>query len=186
MFCNLSPTRMFMPLDLLPEYRIQHGAIESLFVTSSYSTRIFYRGVSDFATEWRLVSRINHLPPACWCKFWKSTVKQELGCRFEIMDSISDFLSILTYATIYVLIHHIIFGSIFTSEILFFIFSSTHVLTFTIAVVFIHSYGPAHERRAVDLWHHIQEQKTPQRHEHPVEQVTSLIQKEGPCLVLSS
>ena len=37
-FCNLSPPMMFLPLDLLSEYRIQHGAIGPLYVTSSYST----------------------------------------------------------------------------------------------------------------------------------------------------
>ena len=35
---------------------------------------------------------INHLPPACWSTFWKSNFKQQLGCRFDIMDSISFFL----------------------------------------------------------------------------------------------
>ena len=39
-FCNLSPSRMFLSLDLLPEYRIQH-TIGLLYVTSIYSTRIF-------------------------------------------------------------------------------------------------------------------------------------------------
>ena len=55
----------------------------------------------------RLVSWINHLPLACWSTFWKSIFKQQLGCRFDIMDSISSFF-IMTYASIYVLIHHII------------------------------------------------------------------------------
>ena len=32
---------------------------------------------------------INHLPPACWSTFWKSIFKQQLGCRCDIMDSIS-------------------------------------------------------------------------------------------------
>ena len=31
-----------LPLDLLSEYRIQHGIIGPLYVTSNYSTRIFY------------------------------------------------------------------------------------------------------------------------------------------------
>ena len=34
----------------------------------------------------RLVSWINHLPPACWSTFRKSNSKQQLGCRFDIMD----------------------------------------------------------------------------------------------------
>ena len=50
-FDNPSPHRMFLSLDLLSEYRIQHGAIGHLYVTSSYSTWIFCRGVSGFATD---------------------------------------------------------------------------------------------------------------------------------------
>ena len=48
---NPSPPRMFLSLDLLSQYRIQHGAIGPLYVTSSYSTWIFCRGVSGFATD---------------------------------------------------------------------------------------------------------------------------------------
>ena len=112
-FYNPSPPSIFLPLDLLSEYRIQHGAIGPLYVTSSYSTWIFCRGVSGFATDcpfdvW-CRGLTNHLPPACWSIFWKSTSRQQLGCRFDIMDSISSFFCILTYAIIYVLIHHVIF-----------------------------------------------------------------------------
>ena len=57
-FCNLSPSRMFLSLDLLPEYRIQH-TIGLLFVTSIYWTIIFYRGVSGFATD---------CPCGVWCR----------------------------------------------------------------------------------------------------------------------
>ena len=35
------------------------------------------------------MSWINHLPPSCWSTCWKSTFKQHLRCRFDIMDSIS-------------------------------------------------------------------------------------------------
>ena len=51
MFYNPSPPRMFLSLDLLSEYRIQHGAIEPRYVTSSYSTWIFCWGVSGYATD---------------------------------------------------------------------------------------------------------------------------------------
>ena len=51
MFYNPSPPRMFLSLNLLSENRIQHGAIGPLYVTSSYSTWIFFRGVSGFATD---------------------------------------------------------------------------------------------------------------------------------------
>ena len=58
-FYNPSPPRMFLSLDLLSEYRIQHGANGPLYVTSSYSTWIFYRGVSGFATD---------CPYGVWCR----------------------------------------------------------------------------------------------------------------------
>ena len=46
-------------LDLLWEYRIQHGANGPLDVTSSYSTWIFCRWVSGFATD---------CPCDVWCR----------------------------------------------------------------------------------------------------------------------
>ena len=57
-FYNTSPLRMFLSLDFLWEYRIQHGANGPLYVTSSYSTWLFCRGVSGFAT---------HCPCGVWC-----------------------------------------------------------------------------------------------------------------------
>ena len=51
----------------------------------------------------------NHLPPVCLSTFWKSTFKQQLGCRFDIMDCKSSFFCILTYAIVHVSIHHMIF-----------------------------------------------------------------------------
>ena len=57
-FYNPSPPRMFLSLDLLSECRIQYGANGSLYVTSSYSTWIFCRGVSGFATD---------CPCSVWC-----------------------------------------------------------------------------------------------------------------------
>ena len=56
---NTSPSRMFLSLDLFWEYRIQHGANGPLYVTSSYSTWIFCRGVSGFATD---------CPCGVWCR----------------------------------------------------------------------------------------------------------------------
>ena len=58
-FYNTPPPRMFLSLDLLWEYRIQHGANGPLYVTSSYSTWIFCRGVSGFATD---------CPCGVWCR----------------------------------------------------------------------------------------------------------------------
>ena len=50
---------MFLSLDLLSEYRIPHGAIGPLYVTSSYSIWVFCRGVSSFATD---------CPCDVWCR----------------------------------------------------------------------------------------------------------------------
>ena len=58
-FYNTSPPKMFLSLDLLWEYRIQHGANGPLYVTSSYSIWIFCRGVSGFATD---------CPCGVWCR----------------------------------------------------------------------------------------------------------------------
>ena len=58
-FYNTSPPRMFLSLDLLWEYRIQHGANGPLYVTSSLSTWIFCRGVSGFVTDF---------PCGVWCR----------------------------------------------------------------------------------------------------------------------
>ena len=56
---NTSPPRMFLSLDLLWEYGIQHGANGPLYVTSSYSTWMLCRGVSGFATD---------CPCGVWCR----------------------------------------------------------------------------------------------------------------------
>ena len=58
-FYNTWSPRMFLSLDLLWEYWIQHGANGPLYVTSSYSTWIFCRGVSGFATD---------CPCGVWCR----------------------------------------------------------------------------------------------------------------------
>ena len=60
------------------------------YVTFSYSIWIFCRGVSGFATDCPCdVCNWLSLPPACWSTFWKSIFKHQLGCRFDILDSIS-------------------------------------------------------------------------------------------------
>ena len=117
-FYNPSPPRMFLSLDLLSEYRIQCGAIGPLYVTSSYSTRIFCRGVSGFATDcpcdvWchGLTTCLLHVGPPFGNRFLNTS--WAVGLTYWIVYL--HFFCILTYAIIYVLIHHIIFGFIFTS-----------------------------------------------------------------------
>ena len=105
---NPSPPRMFLSLDLLSEYRIQYGAIGPLYVTSSYSTWIFCRGVSGFATD---------CPCDVWCR--GLTTRLLLVDLLEFLNTrwavgltywiVYLFFCILTYAIIYVLIHHMIF-----------------------------------------------------------------------------
>ena len=48
---HLPPRMFFCPLDHLLVCRIQHGTIKPPYFTSRCSTRIFYRGVSGFATD---------------------------------------------------------------------------------------------------------------------------------------
>ena len=138
-FYNPSPPSMFLSLDLLWEYRIQHGAIGSLYFTSSYSTMIFCRGVSGFATD---------CPCGAWCRglttcllhlgrpFWKSNFKQQLGCRCDIMDSIS-YVFVFWHMQLYMSWYIISFLalSLFLKYSLF--FSGTPVLISSIDVVFI-------------------------------------------------
>ena len=128
-FYNPSPPRMFLSLDLLSEYRIQHGAIGPLYVTSSYSTWIFCRGVSGFATDCPCDVRINHLPPACWSTFWKSILNTNWTVGLTYWIVYLHFFCILTYAIIYVLIHHIILGLYFyfLNILYFFKYSCTNI-----------------------------------------------------------
>ena len=117
-FYNPSPPRMFLSLELLSEYRIQHGAIGLIYVTSSYWTWIFCRGVSGFATDcpcdvW--CRGLTTCLPACWSTFWKSIFKQQLGCGFDILNSISSFFFVFWHMQLYMSWYIIYFGSIFTS-----------------------------------------------------------------------
>ena len=128
---------MFLSVDLLWEYRIQHGANGPLYVTSSYSTWIFCRGVSGFATD---------CPCGVWCRAL-TTCLLHVGPPFgnRILNNswavglttwiIYLIFCVLTYAIIYVLKHQIIFRFYLLKYSLF--FSSTLVLTSSIDVVFI-------------------------------------------------
>ena len=94
-FYNPSPPRMFLSLDVLCENRIQHGANGPLYVTSSYSTWIFCRGVSGFATDclcgvWcrGLTTCLLHVGPP----FGNQFLLKQLGCRFDIMNNKSYFV----------------------------------------------------------------------------------------------
>ena len=136
-FYHPSPPGMFLSLDLLSEYRNQHGAIGPLYVTSSYLTWIFCRGVSGFAIDcpcgvWcrGLPTCLRHVGPPFGNQFLNTC--WAIGLTYWIV-----YLHFFwTYAIIYVLIHHIIFGFIFPSYI-FFILSSTPVLTSSIDVIFV-------------------------------------------------
>ena len=103
---------MFLSLDLLWEYRIQHGAKGPLYVTSSYSTWIFCRGVSGFATDcpcgvWcrGLTTCLLHVGPPFGNRMLNNS--WAVGLTWWIIYLIS--FCVLTYAIIYVLIHQIIF-----------------------------------------------------------------------------
>ena len=121
---NPSPPKMFLSLDLLSEYRIQHGAIGPLYVTASYSTWIFCRGVSGFATDcscdvWcrGLTTCLLLVGPPFRNRFLNTS--WAVGLTYWIVYL--HFFCFLTYAIMswyiilyfdicnYVLIHHIIF-----------------------------------------------------------------------------
>ena len=110
-FYNPSPPRMFLSLGLLSEYRIQHGAIGPLYVTSSYSIWIFCRRVSGFVTDcpcevWcrGLTTCFLHVGPPFANRFLNTSLAVGLSNLIVYLN-----LFILTYVIIYVSIHHIIF-----------------------------------------------------------------------------
>ena len=104
----------FLSLDLLWEYRIQHGANGPLYVTSSYSTWIFCRGVSGFATD---------CPCGVWCRGLTTCLlydgpllslmflKWPLACTFVVMKR--NFQSI--FAFVYVFVYYARFTYYFSS-----------------------------------------------------------------------
>ena len=73
------------------------------------------------------MSWINHLPPACWSTFWKSNFKQQLGCRFDIMDNESYFVvfwHMQLYMSWYI---RSFFGFTFLNILYFFKYSCTNI-----------------------------------------------------------
>ena len=50
---------LFLPLDILLEYWIEHVSFGLLYVMLTFPTRIFYRGVPGFATD---------CPCGVWCR----------------------------------------------------------------------------------------------------------------------
>ena len=121
-FYNPSPPRMFLSLDFLWEYRIQHGANGPLYVTSSYPTCIICRGVSGFATEcpcvvWchGLTTCLLHVGPPFGNRLLNNS--WAIGLTLWIINLI---FCVLTYAIIYVLIHQIIFRLYLLKYSLFF------------------------------------------------------------------
>ena len=144
MFYNPSPPRMFLSLDLLSEYRIQYGAIGPRYVTSSFSTWIFCRGVSGFATDcpcgiWcrGLTTCLLHVGPPFGNQFLNNSWAVGLAKWIVYLH----FFCILKYAIIYVLIHHIIFWLYlyFVNILYFFKYSCTNIV---IDVFFILSKEP--------------------------------------------
>ena len=125
----------------------KHSTHTHIFVIDMKSLEIIYRcgiyhlKVSNLAMSCNdlivLAAWINHLPPACWSTFWKSTFKQQLGCRFDILDSISYFLyfDICNYTCFDTSYH---FSALcLLLKYCFYIFSSTPVPSFSINLIFI-------------------------------------------------
>ena len=128
MFYNPSPPTMFLSMDLLLEYRIQHGAIGPLYVTSSYSIWIFCRGVSGFATD---------CPCDVWCR-GLTTCLLRVGPPFGNRFLSTSWAVGLTYWIVYfhffciltyVSLHHIIIWLYlhFLNILYFFKYSCTNI-----------------------------------------------------------
>ena len=136
-FYNPSPPRMFFSLDLLSEYRIQHGAIGPLYVTSSYSTWIFCKGVSDFTTDcpcdvWcrGLTTCLLHVGPPFWKSIWSNSwavglTKWIVYLHFFLYFDICNYICLDTSYNFFAL------------SLLLNLFSSTHVLTSSIDIVLV-------------------------------------------------
>ena len=58
-FCKCTTPWMFLPLDILLEFLIEHVSFGLLYVMFTFPARIFYRGVSGFATD---------SPCGVWCR----------------------------------------------------------------------------------------------------------------------
>ena len=58
-FCKCTTPWMFRSLDILPEYLIEHVSFGLLYIMFTFPTRIFYRGVPGFATDY---------PSGVWCR----------------------------------------------------------------------------------------------------------------------
>ena len=135
-FYNPSPPRMFLSLALLSEYRIQHGAIGPLYVTSSYSTCIFCRGVSGFATDcpcdvwccgW--ITCLLHIGPPFGNRFLNSWA---VGLTYWIVYLIFLYFDICNYICLDTLYHFLALTLRFKYSLFF---SSTPVLTSSIVFV---------------------------------------------------
>ena len=91
---------------------------------------VFLQGsirLCNWLSLWRLVAWINHLPPACWSTFWKTNFKQQLGCRFDIMDNESYFFvfwHMQLYMSWYI---RSFFGFTFLNILYFFKYSCTNI-----------------------------------------------------------
>ena len=129
-FYNTSPPRMFLLLDLLWEYRIQYGANGPLYVTSSYSTWIFCRGVSGFATDYPcgvwchgLTTCLLHVGPPVGNRILNNS--WAVGLTWWIMNRI---FCVLTYAIKYLFWYiRSFFGFTFLNILYFFKYSCTNI-----------------------------------------------------------
>ena len=112
MMCFLLMTFVAVQKLCVYIYIYMYIYIGPLYVTSSYSTWIFCRGVSGFATDcpcdvWcrGLTTCLLHVGPPFGNRFLNTS--WAVGLTYWIIYL--HFVCILTYAIIYVLIHHIIF-----------------------------------------------------------------------------
>ena len=76
---------MFVPLDILLEYWIEHVPLGLLYVMFTFLTWVFYRGVPGFATD---------CPCSVWCRGW-ITCPLYVGPLFRnLVENDSRFISL--------------------------------------------------------------------------------------------
>ena len=128
-FYNPSPPRMFSSLNLLWEYRIQHGANGPLYVTSSYSTWIFSRGVSGLAIDFPcgvlcrgLTTCLLHVGPPFGNRILNNSWAVDL--TWWIINPIFVFWHMQLYMSWYI---RSFFGFTFLNILYFFKYSCTNI-----------------------------------------------------------
>ena len=131
MFYNPSPPRMSCPwtffqnigFNMVPSDPFMSHLLLNLDILQG-SFRL-----CNWLSLRRLVSWINHLPPACWSTFWKSILNTSWAVGLTYWIAYLHIFFVFWHMQLYVLIHHIIFWLYlhFLNILYFFKYSCTNI-----------------------------------------------------------